>query len=98
MNPLRWLWKQFLGPVDDNPPAPDELVTVGTANGEGLAGLWRETLEEQGIRSVVKSIGLLPLYGMPTFEVQVQYMDLERAQELLGLDTNEANANVAPHP
>jgi hypothetical protein len=92
VNPLRWLWNELFGPVDDGPPAPDELVTVGTANGLGLAGLWQSTLEGQGIHCVVKTLGLPSMYGMATCYVQVQYKDLKRAQELLGLDTN-----AAPH-
>lgn len=81
MNPLRWLWKQLAGPEDEAPPAPDELVTVATADGEGLAGLWQSTLEGQGIRCLLKSIGLIPIYGRTTFELQVQYKDLDRAPE-----------------
>jgi len=92
MNPLRWLWKQLAGPSEEAPPAPDDLVTVATADSEGLAGLWQSTLEDQGIRCLVKSIGLVPVYGgRQTFEVQVQYRDLERARELLAVDEAEGD-------
>lgn len=70
-------------------PAPDELVKLGTADGPSLAGLWQSTLEGQGIHCVVGARGII-LYSMPTFDIRVQYKDLRRAQELLGLDASTA--------
>lgn len=98
MNPLRWLWKQLAGPEDEAEPATDALVTVSTANSEGLAGLWQSTLDDQGIRCLVKSVGLVPVYGgSQMFEVQVRYRDLERACALLGVDeAHGEDADEAP--
>ena len=85
MNPLRWLWKQLLSD-DDRPPAPDELVVLGEPPGEAVAGFWQSTLEAEGIHSVVKNVSSLAAYGVPEFEVCVQYRDVKRARELLQLD------------
>lgn len=91
MNPLRWLAKQLLGPDDDTPPGPDTLVTIGSSLGEAVAGLWSSTLEDSGIRCLVKSVGLPP-YAMAaqTFDVQVQFKDFLRARAILHLDDEHA--------
>jgi hypothetical protein len=90
MNPLRWLAKQLIGPDDDAPPGPDTLVTIGSSLGEAVAGLWSSTLEDSGIRCLVKSVGLPP-YSMAaqTFDVQVQFKDFLRARAILRLDHDD---------
>ena len=85
MNPLKWLWQQLLG--DDNrPPAPDQLVVLGQPPGEALAGFWQSTLKSEHIESMVRNVSSLAAYGLPQFEVLVQYKDLERARQLLELE------------
>ena len=88
MNPLRWL-KQVLGTGNDAPPDPDDLVTLSSSVAEAVAGMWQSTLEDQGVPCRLKSSGALPAYGVPTFDVQVQYKYLTRAREILGLDDED---------
>jgi hypothetical protein len=96
MNPLRWLAKQLVGPDDDTPPGPEDLVTIGSSLGEAVAGLWSSTLEDSGIRCLVKSVGLPP-YAMAaqTFDVQVQFKDFLRARAILHLDDEHASTERA---
>jgi hypothetical protein len=95
MNPFRWLWEQVFSD-DDEPAAPDQLVLLGEPPGEAVAGLWQSTLRAEGIHSIVKNVSSLAVYGVPAFEVWVQYKDVGRARALLRLD-DEAGLNVCQH-
>jgi Putative prokaryotic signal transducing protein len=89
MNPLRWLWRQVFDD-DENPLAADQLVVLGMPSGEALAGLWQSTLESAQIHSMVRNVNSIAVYGLPQWEVLVQYTDLERARELLDLHDEDA--------
>jgi hypothetical protein len=95
MNPIRWLWEQVFSD-DDEPAAPDQLVLLGEPAGESLAGLWQGILLGDGIRSVLKNVSSLALYGVPAFEVWVQYKDVDRARTLLRFD-REARPDARQH-
>ena len=63
----------------------DELVKVASAGNQALGEMWREVLEENGIRCLLRVAG--PLLAYATFTSQhdllVAAPDAERARDLL---------------
>ena len=96
MNPLRWLWRALMEDDEPREPEPDEVVLLAEVDGEGAAELWRGILLQQGIRSMAKNVSAIAYtrHGSP-WEVHVQYEDLPRARELLGLDGEELGNDEA---
>jgi len=90
MNPFRWLWRTFMDDDEPREPAPEEIVALGEADGEGAATLWHDILEQQGIHSMAKNTSAIAYtrHGSPWI-VYVRYEDLPRARELLGLDDDQ---------
>jgi hypothetical protein len=85
MSLLRWLRDALLG--EDPPPAPDEIVVLTETAGEGVAGLYRGILEQNGIHCIVQNVSGGPYMTIgQSWEVRVQFKDIARATEILGLD------------
>ena len=65
----------------------EPLVHIATAPDEVMASLWKEVLEDEGIRSMVKRSDLAAaMYSLPfntQCEVHVLASDAERAKEIL---------------
>jgi hypothetical protein len=65
----------------------EPLVHIATAADEVMASLWKEVLEDEGIRSMVKRSDLAAaMYSLPfntQCEVYVLASDAERAKEIL---------------
>lgn len=76
---MRWLRRFFA--VDD------PLVKVASGLSEPEAGMWRELLEDAGIRCLVKNMNYLSVsYGAAgpnDYDMWVKRSDLERAREVL---------------
>ena len=72
-------------------PSPDELVVLVEPNGEAEAQLFRDMLEQEGIRSMVRNTdassaragGMGPVWA---YELLVLRKDLQRGRQVLGLD------------
>jgi hypothetical protein len=65
--------------------APDDLVLLGETDGEPIAELWRNLLEQRGIRALVRNVG--PHVHMAIrFHVYVLRRDEADAREILGLN------------
>ena len=81
-------------PADNRPerlPSPDELVLLTRPQGEPEAQMLRGILEDNGIRSLVKSRDAISVQGGGmgpawAFELWVLRKDLRRSRELLELD------------
>jgi hypothetical protein len=88
MNPLRRLLDALLGPPAERAYAPDDSVAAGYPDNEIEAELWRNILDDHGIRSAVVGPARLDLYGVfdPTIRLEVLYRDLASAREILLLD------------
>jgi hypothetical protein len=81
MQPLRALAHRLFGTAE---PAPDDLVVLGETDGEPTAELWRNLLEQRGIRALTRNVG--PHVHMATrFRVYVLRRDEDEAREILGL-------------
>ena len=91
MNVLSRLFGRLAG--DSAPhrlPSPDELVIVVKPNGEAEAQLFRDMLEQEGIRSMIRnndaSSARAGGMGPPwAYDLLVLRKDLRRAREILGL-------------
>ena len=101
MNPLRWLYRQVFED-DDSEPKPDDLVVVAEPADDGVAGIWRDQLGRNGIRSMLKDRNSLNTMGMRfgqlwphQYELYVLYRDLEAAREILGLDADATDPDGA---
>lgn len=82
MQVLRALSRRLMGVADES---PDDLVILGETDGEPIAELWRNLLEQRGIRALVRNVG--PHVHMATrFRVYVLRRDEPEAREILGLD------------
>jgi hypothetical protein len=91
VNPLRWLVR-LLFEDDNEPPGPEELVLLARAEGEAVAGMWREMLRNQGIESMIKNTNPVAVYVGEYFgrcEIHVLHRDLERARAVLGIEPAE---------
>jgi hypothetical protein len=69
-------------------PRDDESVLLAVASSEIEAQIWRDALEQEGIRPFVKKKAALPYLGsdalFATYEVFVLGRDLKRAQWIIG--------------
>jgi len=87
VNPLHRLWRAIF--EDDNrPPEPDQLVVLGEPSNEAEAQLWRDMLDDAGIRSMARDVSPTagyPSRGLPMMEVRVLQRDLDRAREIVRL-------------
>jgi hypothetical protein len=67
---------------------PDELVRLAIASDEIEANIWRDALEQEGIRPLVRSRSPIASMGggaiFETFEVLVLGRDEKRARWVLG--------------
>jgi hypothetical protein len=90
VNPLRWLRRQMFEDDEPREPRPEEIVLLAEVDGEGSAELWRGILEQRGIHSMAKNLSAIAYtrHGSP-WAVYVQYADLPKARELLGLADGE---------
>jgi hypothetical protein len=87
MNLLRRAWRAIVSEAGE--PAPDDLVLLGTTDGELNAEMWRGILESQGIPSIILRSHWRAITGPSSLglhRVQVRYGDLQRAREALGLE------------
>jgi hypothetical protein len=86
VNPLRWLKRVLLADGEPREPRDHEIVLLSEVDGEGTAELWRGMLEQRGIHSIAKNLRAIAYtrHGSP-WAVYVQYGDLSKARELLGL-------------
>ena len=69
-------------------PREDETVLLSVAASEIEAQIWRDALEQEGIRPFVKKRAPLPYLGsdalFATYEIFVLGRDLKRAQWIIG--------------
>jgi hypothetical protein len=77
---------------------PDDLVRLAIASDEIEAHIWRDALEQEGIRPLVRSRSPLSTMGggalFESFEVLVLARDEKRARWIIG----EAVEPIAPEP
>ena len=88
---FRRLGRQSAGDAPSRLPSPDALVLVTRPNGEPEAQLFRQLLEQNGVRAMVKNRDAASAQaggmGPPwAYELWVLRKDLRRARELLDLD------------
>ncbi len=83
MAALRW-WYRWMFVDSDEPPAPDDVVLLVEAETDTEAEVMRGKLEGFGIPVLVKNVASFT--HVPAPELHVQYRDVARARELLGLD------------
>jgi hypothetical protein len=71
-------------------PRDDVSVLLAVASSELEAQIWRDALEQEGIRPFVKKRSPLPYLGadalFATYEVFVMRRDFKRAQWVIGED------------
>jgi hypothetical protein len=69
-------------------PRDDEAVLLAVASSEIEAQIWRDALEQEGIRPFIRNRAALPYLGsdafFATYEVFVLAGDLKRAQWIIG--------------
>ncbi|HET9014231.1 MAG TPA: DUF2007 domain-containing protein [Thermomicrobiaceae bacterium] len=73
----------------------EALVQIGTADNGMIASLWRQVLDEEGIRSMVKPAGAGAGYFSPDMQPQLIYVlasDAERARAILAEMEEEPDA------
>lgn len=75
-------------------PSPDALVLLARPHGEGEAQLFRDMLEHEGIRSLIKNLDPVSAraggMGPPwAYELWVLRRDLRRAREILDLPRDD---------
>jgi hypothetical protein len=65
----------------------ERLVYITTASNEVVANIWKDVLEENGIKSLLKSVNLVTsMYTSPItleYEILVLASDAEKAKEIL---------------
>jgi hypothetical protein len=82
MNALRALSERLFG-VPKRPPSDDDLVLLGEPSSEAEAELWRNILEQWGIRCLVRNVSVTAYIRMgDSFQVWVLKRDLEEAKSL----------------
>jgi hypothetical protein len=71
----------------DSEKRKEPLVLIATAPNEVVANLWKDALEENGIKCLLKSVNLVTsMYTSPItlqYQVLVLASDAERAKEVL---------------
>lgn len=69
-------------------PRDDESVLLAVASSEIEAQIWRDALEQEGIRPFIRNRSALPYLGneafFATYEVFVLGRDLKRARWIIG--------------
>ena len=69
-------------------PTQDDLVLLAVASSEVEATIWRDALEQEGVRSLVRNRDPLAPVGIPVFfdkyEVFVLQRDEKRARWVIG--------------
>lgn len=77
-------------------PRDDESVLLAVASSELEAQIWRDALEQEGIRPFVRNRNAQPYLGndafFPMYEVFVLRRDLKRARWIIG-DGAEPNGD-----
>jgi len=96
MPSLSQLLRRLLQRDPDPPrrlPSPDKLVLVARPRGEAEAQLFRDMLEQEGIRSMIRNRDAVSAraggVGPPwAYELWVLRRDLARSRELIGPDVS----------
>lgn len=81
-------------------PHSDDLVLIAISHSEIEATIWRDALEQEGVRAFVRNRDPLAPLGVPTpfptLEVFVLGRDEKRARWVIGEAVEPAEAELSP--